>query len=56
MTHTEFVTKIDSRGSVNIPKALQEAGYKTGVKVHVKLEIVSEELTIKQNEKGESQT
>ena len=45
MTQTEFVTKIDSRGSVNIPKSLQEAGYTTGTKVRVILEIVNEQLT-----------
>ena len=44
MSQTEFVTKIDSRGSVNIPKALQDAGYTTGIKVHVILEIINEQL------------
>ena len=55
MSQTEFVTKIDSRGSVNIPKALQEAGYTTGIKVHVILEIVNEQLSNngKPREKGE---
>ncbi len=55
MTQTEFVTKIDSRGSVNIPKALQEAGYTTGTKVHVILEIVKAQLpeTGKPREQGE---
>ena len=55
MSQTEFVTKIDSRGSVNIPKALQKAGYKTGIKVLVKLEIVKEQLpeTRKPREQGE---
>lgn len=42
MTQTEFVTKIDSRGSINVPKALREAGYGIGVKVLVILRIVEE--------------
>ena len=44
MSQTEFVTKIDSRRSINVPKVLQDAGYKTGTKVRVILEIVKAQL------------
>jgi len=42
MTYTEFIAKIDTRGSITIPKPIRAIGFKTGIVVRVKLEIMAQ--------------
>lgn len=39
---TEFVTTIDSRGSINIPKAIRAVGFKTGTRVKVEIKVIEQ--------------